>query len=73
VSTTHGTRDGIASSHFPATTVTDANGRFYHVSGAYAIEQLLFPTVESVNPTGLVLTRRVAEAIIARIPMSGRR
>jgi hypothetical protein len=54
----------------PATSVTDANGRFHHVSNAYCIDQALFPTVGSVNPTltGLVLTRKVAEAIIARGP-----
>jgi len=48
--------------------VTDANGCFHHVSNAYCVDQSLFPTVGSVNPTltGLVLTRKVAEAIIAR-------
>jgi choline dehydrogenase-like flavoprotein len=52
----------------PATSVTDANGRFHHVSNAYCIDQSLFPTVGSVNPTltGLTLTRKVAEAITAR-------
>ena len=52
----------------PTTSVTDANGCFHHVSNAYCVDQSLFPTVGSVNPTltGLVLTRKVAEAIIAR-------
>lgn len=52
----------------PTTSVTDANGRFHHVSNAYCVDQSLFPTVGSVNPTltGLVLARKVAEAIIAR-------
>jgi choline dehydrogenase-like flavoprotein len=52
----------------PTTSVTDANGCFHHVSNAYCIDQSLFPTVGSVNPTltGLVLTRKVADAIIAR-------
>jgi choline dehydrogenase-like flavoprotein len=52
----------------PVTSVTDANGRFHHVANAYCVDQSLFPTVGSVNPTltGLVLTRKVAEAIIAR-------
>jgi hypothetical protein len=52
----------------PASSVTDANGRFHHISNAYCIDQSLFPTVGSVNPTltGLVLTRKVADAIIAR-------
>jgi choline dehydrogenase-like flavoprotein len=53
----------------PATSVTDANGRFHHISNAYCVDQSLFPTVGSVNPTltGLVLTRKVAEAVIARL------
>ena len=52
----------------PATSVTDTNGRFHHVSNAYCSDQSLFPTSGSVNPTltGLTLTRRVAQAIIAR-------
>ena len=52
----------------PTTSVTDANGCFHHVSNAYCADQSLFPTVGSVNPTltGLVLARKVAEAIIAR-------
>lgn len=52
----------------PATSVTDANGRFHHISNAYCVDQSLFPTVGSVNPTltGLTLTRKVAQAIIAR-------
>jgi len=51
-----------------ATSVTDANGKFHHVDNAYCSDQSLFPTVGSVNPTltGLTLTRKVAEAIIAR-------
>lgn len=51
-----------------ATSVTDANGKFHHVDNAYCADQSLFPTVGSVNPTltGLTLTRKVADAIIAR-------
>lgn len=49
----------------PATSVTDANGRFHHISNAYACDQSLFPTGGSANPvlTGLALARRVAEAV----------
>ena len=51
----------------PNTSVTDANGRFHNTPNAYCIDQSLFPTVGSVNPTltGLTLTRKVAEALIA--------
>jgi hypothetical protein len=42
-------------------------GRFHHVANAFCADQALFPTVGSVNPTltGLVLSRRVAEAALA--------
>jgi choline dehydrogenase-like flavoprotein len=52
----------------PATSITDTNGRFHHVQNAYCADQSLFVTVGSVNPTltGLTLTRKVAEAIVAR-------
>jgi choline dehydrogenase-like flavoprotein len=52
----------------PATSVTDANGRFHHVANAYCADQSLFVTVGSVNPTltGLTLARKVAEAVVAR-------
>jgi choline dehydrogenase-like flavoprotein len=46
-----------------ATSVTTADGRFQHISNAYCIDQALFVTVGSVNPTltGLTLARKVAE------------
>ncbi len=52
----------------PATSVTDTNGRFHHVSNAYCTDQSLFVNVGSVNPTltGLVLSRKVAAAVVAR-------
>jgi choline dehydrogenase-like flavoprotein len=52
----------------PATSVTDPNGRFHHVSNAYCADQSLFVTVGSVNPTltGLTLARKISEAVIAR-------
>lgn len=48
--------------------VTNTNGRFYHVDNAFCADQSLFPTLGSVNPTltGLVLARKVAEAVVAR-------
>jgi choline dehydrogenase-like flavoprotein len=49
----------------PATSITDTNGRFHHVANAYCVDQSLFPTVGSANPTltGLTLTRKIAEHI----------
>jgi hypothetical protein len=51
----------------PATSVTDTNGRFHHITNAYCTDQSLFVTVGSVNPTltGLVLSRKVAQAAVA--------
>lgn len=47
--------------------VTDTNGRFHGVSNTFCADQSLFVTAGSVNPTltGLVLSRRVAEAAVA--------
>ena len=52
----------------PGTSVTDPNGAFHHVSNAYCTDQALFVTVGSVNPTltGLTLTRKVSEAVVAK-------
>ena len=49
----------------PATSVTDARGRFHHVANAWCVDQAVFPRVGSANPvlTGLVLVRQAAEAI----------
>lgn len=51
----------------PATSVTNALGRFHHIDNAYACDQSIFPTVGSVNPalTGLALARRLAEHLAA--------
>jgi choline dehydrogenase-like flavoprotein len=51
-----------------ATSVTDTNGRFHHIENAYCTDQSLFVNVGSVNPTltGLVLSRKVVEAVEAR-------
>jgi choline dehydrogenase-like flavoprotein len=51
----------------PSTSVTDTNGRFHNVKNAFCSDQSLFVTVGSVNPTltGLVLSRKVSEAVVA--------
>jgi choline dehydrogenase-like flavoprotein/nitrite reductase/ring-hydroxylating ferredoxin subunit len=51
-----------------AKSVTDANGRFHHVTNAYCVDQSLFPTVGSANPalTGIALSRKIAQSIIER-------
>jgi choline dehydrogenase-like flavoprotein len=51
----------------PQNSVTDTNGRFHNVANAYCADQSLFVTVGSVNPTltGLVLSRKVAQAAVA--------
>ena len=52
----------------PATSVTDVNGHFHHVTNAYCCDQGLFPSVGSANPalTGLVLANKVAAGIVNR-------
>jgi hypothetical protein len=71
-----GIRDGLGTTYHdsgtlwmgndPKKSVTDSNGRFHDVSNVYCSDQALFPRVGSANPvpTGLVLARRVAEAIV---------
>jgi hypothetical protein len=70
-----GVRDGLGTTYHesgtlwmgedPKQSVTDVNGHFHHVGNAFCVDQALFPTVGSANPvlTGLVLTRKTAEAI----------
>jgi choline dehydrogenase-like flavoprotein len=52
----------------PQTSVTDTNGRFHNITNEFCADQSLFVTVGSVNPalTGLVLARKVAQAVVAR-------
>jgi hypothetical protein len=71
-------RDGLGTTYHEAgtlwmgtdanTSVTDPNGRFHHIANAFCADQSLFVTVGSVNPTltGLVLARKVAEAVMDR-------
>jgi hypothetical protein len=51
----------------PSNSVTDPSGRFHHIANAFCADQSLFVTVGSVNPTltGLVLSRKVAQAAVA--------
>jgi choline dehydrogenase-like flavoprotein len=52
----------------PEPSVTNTDGRFHHITNAYCTDQSLFVTVGSVNPTltGLVLTHKVARAVVER-------
>jgi choline dehydrogenase-like flavoprotein len=51
----------------PASSVTNTDARFHHITNAYACDQSIFPTVGSVNPvlTGLALARRLAGHLAA--------
>jgi choline dehydrogenase-like flavoprotein len=51
----------------PQASVTDTNGRFHHIANAFCADQSLFVTVGWLNPTltGLVLSRKVAQAAVA--------
>ena len=50
----------------PQDSVTDPTGRFHQVPNAYCVDQAVFPRGGSANPvpTGLVLARRSAEAVV---------
>jgi hypothetical protein len=52
--------------------VTDSQGRFHHVSNAYATDQSIFPSIGSANPinTGMALTRMIAPGIMSRFASS---
>ena len=75
---TRRTRDGLGTTYHeagtlwmgtdPTSSVTDTNGRFHHVANVFCADQSLFVTVGSANPTltGLVLAKKVAEAVVAR-------
>ena len=67
-------RDGLGTTHHesgtmwmgaPGASVTNENGRFHHITNAYAADLSLFPTVGSANPVliGLTLAGRVAATI----------
>jgi choline dehydrogenase-like flavoprotein len=68
-------RDALGSTHHdagtlrigddPASSATDASGRFHHVENAYAVGPALHPTIGSPNPmlTGVALARRLADQL----------
>ena len=68
-----GRRDGLGTTHHetgplrmgtdPATSVTNADGRFHGVDNAYVVGPALFPTIGSPNPmlTGVALLRRLGD------------
>ncbi len=69
-------RDGLGSTHHecgglemgsaPATSVTNPDGRFWHLDNTYVAGPALFPTIGSPNPmlTGIALCRRLADHLI---------
>lgn len=71
-------RDGLGTTHHeagtlwmgndPATSVTNLDGRFHHVSNAYVAGPAVFPTLGSANPslTALSLARKTALAIVSQ-------
>jgi choline dehydrogenase-like flavoprotein len=72
----NGRRDGLGSTHHeagtlrmgddPATSVTDAHGRFHSVVNAYTGDLAAFPTVGSPNPMliGIALARRLGDHLL---------
>ena len=75
-----GRRDGVGTTHHeagtlrmgddPAASVTNAYGRFHHVTNAYVAGPALFPTIGSPNPmlTGIALVRRLGDHLIPEPP-----
>ncbi|MGH3763725.1 MAG: family 16 glycoside hydrolase [Pseudonocardiaceae bacterium] len=73
-------RDGLGTSHHeagtlwmgtdPTASVTTPNARFHHVVNAYAIGPALLPTIGSASPmlSGVALTRRLADHLVAPLP-----
>jgi choline dehydrogenase-like flavoprotein len=71
-------RDGIGSTHHEtgtlwmdtdaATSVTDLDGRFHHITNCFAAGPAIFPALGSANPslTAFTLARRTAQAIVDR-------
>jgi hypothetical protein len=71
-------RDGLGSTHHECgglqtgddsgSSVTNTNGRFWHVDNAYVAGPALFPTIGSPNPmlTGVALTRRLADHLVPK-------
>jgi hypothetical protein len=66
--TTHHETGGLVMGTDPTTSVTNVDGRFHHISNAYALGPCLLPTVGSPNPmlTGIALARRMADHLTAK-------
>jgi choline dehydrogenase-like flavoprotein len=76
----NGRRDPLGSTHHeagtlrmgdnPATSVTDAYGRFHGIKNAYVAGPALFPTIGSPNPmlTGIALARRLGDHLLPPPP-----
>jgi choline dehydrogenase-like flavoprotein len=73
-------RDGLGTTHHeggalwmgmsPAASVTTPHGRMHHVVNAYVAGPALLPSIGSPNPmlSGIALTRRLAEHLVAPLP-----
>jgi choline dehydrogenase-like flavoprotein len=66
--TTHHESGGLQMGDDPATSVTNANGRFWHIDNTYVVGPAQFPTIGSPNPmlTGIALSRRLADHLIPK-------
>lgn len=66
--TTHHESGGLHMGDDPGTSVTNPDGRFWHVDNAYVVGPALFPTIGSPNPmlTGIALSRRLADHLIPK-------
>lgn len=66
--TTHHETGGLVLGDDANTSVTNPDGRFHHVSNAYALGPCLLPTIGSPNPmlTGIALARRMADHLTAK-------
>lgn len=73
-----GRRDGLGTTHHetgtlwmgddPASSVTDADGRFHNVNNVYVASPALIPATGSPNPmlTGIALARRLADHLASK-------
>ena len=73
-------RDGLGTTHHeagtlwmgtnPASSVTNADGRFHHVLNTYALGPALLPSIGSPNPmlSGVALARRLGDHLVAEVP-----
>lgn len=66
--TTHHESGGLQMGDDPGASITNADGRFWHVDNCYVAGPALFPTIGSPNPmlTGIALSRRLADHLIPK-------